>query len=159
MHDQRHAMAPFWLFRNFAKLRRTARKFHFSQVYRTHIENMAAVTLLRRRASFWWREFLAGGCADWTVVMNGIRKTYLYVYGSQRLLDIRWVYQSAGLKRLTQPFNRVMCNINQIMQVDKKILWCSWKQKLSNLEKDDFGSLAWWRILDVFGSWCTDLHM
>ena len=32
--------------------------------------------------------------------MNGIRKTYLYVYGSQRLLDIRRVYQSAGLKRL-----------------------------------------------------------
>ena len=32
--------------------------------------------------------------------MNGIRKTYLYVYGSQRLLDIRRVYLSAGLKRL-----------------------------------------------------------
>ena len=32
--------------------------------------------------------------------MNGIRKTYLYVYGSQRILDIRRVYQSAGLKRL-----------------------------------------------------------
>ena len=63
--------------------------FHFSQVNTTHIENMAAVTLLRRRASFWWREILAGGCADWPVVTNGIRKTYLYVIGSQRLLDIR----------------------------------------------------------------------
>ena len=106
MHDQRHAMSPFELFGNFAKLRRTARKFHFSQVNnRTHIENMAAVTLLRRRASFWLREILAGGCADWTVVTNGIRKMYLYVYGSQRLLDIRCVYQSAGLKRL-RPWSR-----------------------------------------------------
>ena len=32
--------------------------------------------------------------------MNGIRNTYLYVCGSQRLLDIRRIYPSAGLKRL-----------------------------------------------------------
>ena len=32
--------------------------------------------------------------------MNGIRNTYLYVCGSQRLLDIRRIYTSAGLKRL-----------------------------------------------------------
>ena len=29
--------------------------------------------------------------------MNGIRNTYLYVCGSQRLLDIRRIYTSAGL--------------------------------------------------------------
>ena len=34
--------------------------------------------------------------------MNGIRNTYLYVCGSQRLLDIRRIYTSAGLKRLNQ---------------------------------------------------------
>ena len=36
--------------------------------------------------------------------MNGIRNTYLYVCGSQRLLDIRRIYTSAGLKRLS-PFH------------------------------------------------------
>ena len=35
--------------------------------------------------------------------MNGIRNTYLYVCGSQRLLDIRRIYTSAGLKRLMRP--------------------------------------------------------
>ena len=29
--------------------------------------------------------------------MDGIRNTYLYVCGSQRLLDIRRIYTSAGL--------------------------------------------------------------
>ena len=29
--------------------------------------------------------------------MNGIRNTYLYVCGSQRLLNIRRIYTSAGL--------------------------------------------------------------
>ena len=37
--------------------------------------------------------------------MNGIRNTYLYVCGSQRLLDIRRIYTSAGLKRLTMDNN------------------------------------------------------
>ena len=33
--------------------------------------------------------------------MNGIRNTYLYVCGSQRLLNIRRIYTSAGLIGLT----------------------------------------------------------
>ena len=36
--------------------------------------------------------------------MNGIRNTYLYVCGSQRLLNIRRIYTSAGLIGLKAKF-------------------------------------------------------
>ncbi len=55
--------------------------------------------------------------------MNGIRNTYSYVCGPQRLLDIRRIYTSAGLIGLTlwqaDEFNQADCH-GQINLVKKK---------------------------------------
>ena len=40
--------------------------------------------------------------------MNGIRNTYLYVCGSQRLLNIRRIYTSAGLIGLNVDLNVIV---------------------------------------------------
>ena len=54
--------------------------------------------------------------------MNGIRNTYLYVCGSQRLLNIRRIYMSAGLIGLI--WYQGKC-YRVCVKVQKKLSWYS----------------------------------
>ena len=45
--------------------------------------------------------------------MNGIRNTYLYVCGSQRLLNIRRIYTSAGLIKADLTLDGKLCIRNE----------------------------------------------